>query len=89
MIIPIKHRVDWELLCQQKETQINKNNIQGNNKTVDHDYKVVAKSMLDNHAAYKYETPYKRPFVITQWWTNGTFTLQCGAIKIRYNFMSY
>ena len=41
--------------------------------------------MLDNHAAYKYETPYKVPFVITHCWTNGTVTLQWGAIKIGYN----
>ena len=26
MIIPIKHRVDWELLRQRKQTQINRNN---------------------------------------------------------------
>ena len=41
--------------------------------------------MLNNSAAYKYETPYKGPFVITQCWTNGTITLQCDAIKIRHN----
>ena len=41
--------------------------------------------MLNNHAAYKHETPYKGPFVIKQCWTNGTVTVQCGAIKIRYN----
>ena len=41
--------------------------------------------MLDNHAAYRYETPYKVPFVITQCWTNGMFKSQCGAIKISDN----
>ena len=41
--------------------------------------------MINNHAAYKYETPYKGPFVITQCWTNGTVTLQYGPTKIRYN----
>ena len=25
--------------------------------------------------------------MITQCWTNGTVTLQCGAIKIRYNIL--
>ena len=53
-----------------------------NNKIVDHDYKVGDKIMHDNHAGYKYETPYNVPFVITQCWTNGTVTLQCGAIKL-------
>ena len=38
--------------------------------------------MLTNQNEYKYETPYKCPFVITQCFTNGTVTLQCGAIKL-------
>ena len=41
--------------------------------------------MINNHAEYKCETPYKVPFFITQFCTNGTVTLQCGAIKIRCN----
>ena len=41
--------------------------------------------MLNNSAAFKYETSYKGPFEILQCWTYGTFTLQMGAIKIRYN----
>ena len=41
--------------------------------------------MINKHAVYKHKTPYKGPFVITQCWTNGTVTLQYGAIKIRYN----
>ena len=31
------------------------------------------------------ETPYKGPFVIKLFWTNGTVTLQCGPIQIRHN----
>ena len=41
--------------------------------------------MITNHTAYKYETPYKCPSVITQCFTNGTVTLQYGPTKIRYN----
>ena len=41
--------------------------------------------MIDNHAAYKYETPYKGSFVIMKCCTHGTVALQCFAIKIRYN----
>ena len=41
--------------------------------------------MLNNHAAYKYEIPYKVTFVITQCWTNGTVTLQYGLKTIWYN----
>ena len=41
--------------------------------------------MLTNNSAHEYETPYKRPFVISQGWTNGTVTLQCGPIQVRHN----
>ena len=41
--------------------------------------------MINNHTAYKYKTPYKGPFLITQCFTIGTVNLQCGAIKIKYN----
>ena len=41
--------------------------------------------MLNNTFTFKYDTPYEGQFEITQCWINGTVTLQCGAIKIRYN----
>ena len=37
MIIPIKHKADWELIRQQNQTKINRYNIRKNNKIVDHD----------------------------------------------------
>ena len=43
--------------------------------------------MLNNHTAYKYETPYKGPFVITQCFINGTVTLHYGQTKIRSNIL--
>ena len=67
--------------------QINKDNIRKNNKTFDHDYKVGDKVMLANNAAYKYETPYKWTFVITQCWTNSTVKIQCGLIQISNNIL--
>ena len=44
--------------------------------------------MLNNHARYKYETPYKGPFVIKQYWTNDKVALQYGPTKIRHNILS-
>ena len=85
MILRIKHRVDWELIHQQKQTQINIDNIQQNKHRVDYEYKVVDKFMLTNHTAYKYQTPYTGPFVITQCFTNGMVKLQYGATKNTYN----
>ena len=52
----------------KKEMRINKDNIRENNKIVDHDYKFRYKILITNNAAYKYETPYNGPFVITQCW---------------------
>ena len=50
-----------------------------------HDYNVLNKVMLTNHTAYKYETPYKVPFVITLCFTNFTVNLHHGQTQIRYN----
>ena len=66
IILPIKHRVGWELIRHQKQTQINIDNACKNKHTDDYEYKVRDKVMLTNRTAYKYETPYKGPFVITQ-----------------------
>ena len=41
--------------------------------------------MLNNNFDLRYETPYNVPFDIMQCYTNIMVTLQCGAIKIRYN----
>ena len=41
--------------------------------------------MLNNHTEYKYKTPYKGNFLITQCYTNGTVKLQYGPTKNRYN----
>ena len=65
--------------------QINKDNVRGNKKIYEHKYKVRDKIILNNSPAYKYEMPYMGPFVIEQYCNNDTVTLQCSAIKIRYN----
>ena len=46
MILPIKHRVDWELVRQQNKTQINRDNTRENKHRVDYYYKVGDKVML-------------------------------------------
>ena len=51
MILPIKHRVDWELIRQRKKTKINKDNTCENKHRVDYDYKVRDKFMLTNHTS--------------------------------------
>ena len=77
--------VDWELIRQQKQAQINKDNIRKNRNRVDQDYKVGDKVMLTKHTANKYETPYTGPFMITQCSTYTKVNLQRGLTKIRCN----
>ena len=65
--------------------QINKDTIRENRNQVYRDYNVVDKVMLNNHAAYKYETPYKDPFLITRCCTNGAVNIQYGPTQIISN----
>ena len=41
--------------------------------------------MLNNNDHFKDEMPYKGPFDIMQYCTNGAFTLQVDAIKTKFN----
>ena len=75
--------MDWELIRQKKQTQIHRDNIRENTHIFDYDYKSGDKVMLTNHTAYKYETPYKGLFMITQCFTNGTV-----KFKIWYDITS-
>ena len=87
MIIPIKHKVYWELIRQKKQAQNNKNNMRENIHRVEYDYKVGYNVILTRHTSYKYEIPYMGPFVITQCFTNGTVNLQCDMKTIMYNIL--
>ena len=71
-ILPIKYRVDWELIRQQKYMQINRDYIRENKYSADYDYKVRYDIILTKNTAYKYKTPYAGPFVIMRCWNNGT-----------------
>ena len=51
MILLIKNKVDWELICQRKPAKINKDYIRENRHIFDHDYKVRDNVMLTKHTA--------------------------------------
>ena len=70
------------------QTKINKYISWENRKRVYHDYKVGDEFMLNNNSAFKYETSYINPFDITQCFSNGTVTLQMGAIKLGIIYIS-
>ena len=65
--------------------QINKYSIHENIERVDYDYNVGDKLIVNNEAAYKYETPYNGPSEISKYWANGMVTLKLGATKVIYN----
>ena len=54
MILPMKHKVDRELILQIKPTKINKDNICENRTQVNHNYKVVDEVIINYQASYKY-----------------------------------
>ena len=85
MIIQIKHRVDWELIRHQKQTQIIRDNARENKHIFEYDYKFGYKFMLTNHTAYKYEMTYKVHFAIKHCFTNRTVILQYVVTQIQYN----
>ena len=51
MILLIEHKVDWELIRQQKQVKINKYNIRKNRHRVDYGYKVGYNVMITKHTA--------------------------------------
>ena len=85
IILLIKHRVDWELIRQIKQTQINRDSTRENKHRVDYYYKLGGKFMITYHTSYKYETPYKGHFVIKKCITSGTVMSQYGPTKIRHD----
>ena len=48
MIIQMKDKVDWVLLCQRNQAQINKDNNHKNTEIVEYNYNFCDKVMLNN-----------------------------------------
>ena len=51
IILPIEHRVDWELIRQKKQTQMKRYNTRKNRHRVEYDHKVGDNVMLTKHTA--------------------------------------
>ena len=66
------HMIINGLICKQSHNQINKYSTHKNRHRMDYDYKVGDNVIITNQTAYKYETPYTGPYVITQCFTHGT-----------------
>ena len=85
MIFNITQKVDWELIKQRKQQVIQKNNSRENSKRIPHVYHAGDKVMLHLGTEYKHEQPYYGPYEIREVHSNGTVTIQKGAITEKVN----
>ena len=66
MILPINHVEDCRYICQRKQMQINKDVDRENTTRINYDYRVGDKFMTKMSSAYKYETLFRRPYLIVR-----------------------
>ena len=85
MIFPIQYVADWQHIKNRKQLLINKNNTSENAKRVDYDYKVGDQVLLYTPNPTKMEQPREGPYPVLQVHTNGTVTIQKGAVSQRLN----
>ena len=85
MVINILHFANWELICQNKQKKIDKNNKLENAKRIAHVYKKDNLVLLRRGMENKYESPYNNPFCTSQVNDNGTVCLKVGAVEDTYN----
>jgi hypothetical protein len=85
MIFNISHVSNWELIRQNKQKLIDRNNKCKNAKRVEHTYKTGDLVLLKRGTENKYESPYNGPYSILQVNDNGTVRLKVGAVEDAYN----
>src|SRR5687767_3365437 len=85
MIFNITNVVNWEMICQNKQKLIDRNNKLENTKFVEHTYKIGDQVLLRRGTENKYKTPYKGLFDILQVNYNGTVCLKVRAVEDTYN----
>ena len=76
MTLPIKHEVDWTLIRQKHQAEINQNNARENKSCIEHEHKVGDKVMQTvDRLQRKMSTPRTGPFNVAQVYDNGTVQL--------------
>ena len=86
MILPIKFNADWALITQNKQNLIDASNKQENKKRIAHIYRIGDKVLLTKPGILrKLSTPRTGPYVVQQVFTNGTISIQKGAVIQRVN----
>ena len=85
MIWNLPHIADWRYIQQRKQDMINKNNERENSKRIEHDYAVGDKILKRISNTYKLERSKEGPYEIVRVHTNGTVTIQNGAMTEQLN----
>jgi hypothetical protein len=85
MIWDAAHVADWQCAKQRKQTLINKNNNEENQKRIDYDHAVGELIMKIKAGALKMEQPREGPFEIVRPCSNGTVTMQKSPVEERSN----
>jgi len=85
-ILNTKFEANWQMIRQQKQRRINKNNIAENAKRKPYKYTVGQKVMVLQDPSRKFgTTAYKGPYEITYVNNNGTVRLKIGPVQQTYN----
>ena len=85
MVLNVTHLANWYDITKRKQEVINQNNKRENSKRIDYDFSVGEKVLIERHGARKIERPYDGPYKIVRIHTNGTITIERGAITERIN----
>ena len=75
MILDIPLLADWELLRQQKQALLDKNNFIQNRKRISHDYSIGEEILIKNFNPAKLDERFTGPYTINRVHNNGTVTI--------------
>ena len=85
-IMNLTFNANWQLIRQQKQAAIHKNNQTENNKRIKHEYKVNDTVLVKNEHSTKFgQDAYNGPWKILEVQNNGTVKIEKGAITDVYN----
>ena len=81
MILPVKYITDWTRLQNMRQSQMAHDNKRENKNRIHHVYSEGDKVLLKKPGIIpKMDAPRTGPHLVTKVWSNGTVTIQCGAI---------
>ena len=82
MLLPIKFTVDWAMIKQKRQNEMNKNNQRENKARIPHNYNVGDKILLQKPGILpKMETRRQGPYKVDRVFSNGTLRIRRGAIR--------